>query len=95
MHAPLKANVVWAYDFVFDTTAEGHNIKCLTVIDEYTRECLAVDVVGSIRSKRFIEVLSKLVSVHGAQLFMRSHNGPEFVSQAVLEWIAQSGMPRP
>ncbi len=52
LHAPFKANVVWAYDFVFDTTAEGGNIKCLTVIDEYTRECLAIDVAGSIRSKR-------------------------------------------
>jgi len=92
MHAPFKANVVWAYDFVFDTTAEGRNIKCLTVIDEYTRECLAIDVAGSIRSKRVIEVLSKLVSVHGAPLFMRSDNGPEFVSHAILEWIAQSGI---
>lgn len=92
MHAPFKANVVWAYDFVFDTTAEGRNIKCLTVIDEYTRECLAIDVAGSIRSKRVIEVLSRLVSVHGAPLFMRSDNGPEFVSHAILEWIAQSGI---
>jgi putative transposase len=92
MHAPFKANVVWAYDFVFDTTAEGRNIKCLTVIDEYTRECLAIDVAGSIRSKRVIEVLSKLVSVHGAPLYMRSDNGPEFVSHAILEWIAQSGI---
>jgi len=92
MHAPFKANVVWAYDFVFDTTAEGRSIKCLTVIDEYTRECLAIDVAGSIRSKRVIEVLSKLVSVHGAPLFMRSDNGPEFVSHAILEWIAQSGI---
>ena len=84
--------MVWAYDFVFDTTAEGRNIKCLTVIDEYTRECLAIDVAGSIRSKRVIEVLSKLVSVHGAPLYMRSDNGPEFVSHAILEWIAQSGI---
>ena len=90
--APCSANSVWAYDFVFDTTAEGRNIKCLTVIDEYTRECLAIDVAGSIRSKRVIEVLSKLVSVHGAPLFMRSDNGPEFVSHAILEWIAQSGI---
>jgi putative transposase len=92
MHSPFKANVVWAYDFVFDTTAEGQQIKCLTVIDEYTRECLAIDVAGSIRSKRVIEVLSRLVSVHGAPLFVRSDNGPEFVSHAILEWIAQSGI---
>jgi putative transposase len=87
-----NANFLWAYDFVFDATAAGQQIKCLTVVDEFTRECLAIDVAGSIRSKRVIEVLSRLVSVHGAPLFMRSDNGPEFVSRAVLEWIAQSGI---
>jgi putative transposase len=50
-YTPIKANAVWAYDFVFDTTAQGQQIKCLTVIDEYTRECLAIDVAGSIRSR--------------------------------------------
>ncbi len=89
---PFKANTVWAYDFVFDTTAAGQQIKYLTVIDEYTRECLAIDVAGSIRSKRVIEVLSGLVSLHGAPLFLRSDNGPEFVSLAILEWISQSGI---
>ena len=92
IHTPFKANMVWAYDFVFDTTATGQQIKCLTVVDEFTRECLAIDVAGSIRSKRVIEVLSRLVSVHGAPLFMRSDNGPEFVSHAILEWIAQAGI---
>lgn len=62
------------------------------MVDEYTRECLAIDVAGSIRSKRVIEVLSRLVSLHGAPLFMRSDNGPEFVSHAILEWIAQAGI---
>lgn len=92
VHTPLKANMVWAYDFVFDTTASGQQIKCLTVMDEYTRECLAIDVAAAIRSKRVIEVLSRLVSLHGAPLFMRSDNGPEFVSQAILEWISGSGI---
>ncbi len=92
IHTPFKANMVWAYDFVFDTTASGQQIKCLTVVDEYTRECLAIDVAGAIRSKRVIEVLSRLVSLHGPPLFMRSDNGPEFVSQAILEWISASGI---
>jgi putative transposase len=61
-----NANFLWAYDFVFDATAAGQQIKCLTVVDEFTRECLAIDVAGSIRSKRVIEVLSRLVSTHGA-----------------------------
>lgn len=91
-HTPFKANMVWAYDFVFDTTAQGQQIKCLTVIDEYTRECLAIDVAGSIRSQRVIEVLARLVSIHGAPLFMRSDNGPEFVSHAILDWISRAGI---
>lgn len=92
---PFKANAVWAYDFVFDTTAEGQQIKCLTVIDEYTHECLAIDVAGSIRSRRVVEVLSRLVSIHGAPLFMQSDNGPEFVIHAILEWISQAGSQPP
>jgi putative transposase len=87
-----RANHVWAYDFVFDACANGQQLKCLTVIDEFTRECLAIDVAGSIRSGRVIEVLSKLVSVHGAPAYLRSDNGSEFVSRAVLRWLRQSNI---
>ena len=83
-------NQVWAYDFVFDACANGQQLKCLTVIDEFTRECLAIDVAGSIRSARVIEVLARLISRHGAPQFLRSDNGPEFVSQAILEWLAKA-----
>lgn len=85
--APTAINHVWAYDFVFDTCADGRTLKCLTVIDEFTRECLAIDVAGGIRSARVIEVLTQLVSVHGAPRYMRSDNGPEFVARAVLRWL--------
>jgi len=88
----LEANHVWAYDFVFDACANGQQLKCLTVIDEYTREALAIDVAGSIRSGRLIEVLTKLVSQHGAPKYLRSDNGPEFVSKAVLKWLLQSNI---
>lgn len=67
-------------------------IGTLTVIDEYTRECLAIDVAGGIRSRRVIEVLSKPVSERGAPLYMRSDNGPEFVSHAILKWIIESNI---
>jgi putative transposase len=83
---------VWAYDFVFDACANGQQLKCLTVVDEYSRECLAIDVAGSIRSGRVIEVLSKLVSVHGSPQHLRSDNGPEFVSRAVLKWLTQANI---
>jgi putative transposase len=80
-------NHVWAYDFVFDTCANGQILKCLTVIDEWTRESLAIDVAGGIRSGRVIEVLTQLVSVHGAPRYLRSDNGPEFVAAAILRWL--------
>lgn len=92
---PLPAteqNHVWAYDFVYDACANGQQLKCLTVVDEHTREALAIDVAGSIRSGRVIEVLSKLVSEHGAPRHLRSDNGPEFVSKAVLKWLATSNI---
>ncbi len=87
---PSGPNGVWAYDFVFDACANGQQIKCLTVIDEFTRECLAIDVAGSIRSKRVIEVLAKLVSERGAPQALRSDNGPEFVSNRILEWLVEA-----
>jgi putative transposase len=77
---------------VFDACADGRQLKCLTVIHEWTRESLAIDVAGSIRSGRIIEVLTKLVSVHGAPKFLRSDNGPEFVSAAVLKWLTDEGI---
>lgn len=92
---PLAAeagNQVWAYDFVFDACANGQQLKCLTVIDEFTRECLALDVAGSIRSRRVIEVLAKLVSVRGAPKYLRSDNGPEFVSRAILKWLGTANI---
>jgi putative transposase len=85
-------NQVWAYDFVFDACANGQTLKCLTVIDEFTRESLAIDVAGSIRSGRVIDVLTRLVSTHGAPRYLRSDNGPEFVSRAVLRWLQEAAI---
>lgn len=90
--APTVANQVWSYDFVFDWAANGQQIKCLTVVDEFTRESLAIDVAGSIRSRRVIEVLARLVATRGAPKVLRSDNGPEFVSRALLAWILGSGI---
>jgi putative transposase len=92
VHAPDGANQVWAYDFVFDAAANGQQLKCLTIVDEYTRESLAIDVAGSLRSGRVIEVLAKLISVHGAPRYLRSDNGPEFVSKALLRWARDAGI---
>jgi putative transposase len=90
--APSGPNQVWSYDFVFDRCANGQQLKCLTVTDEFTKEGLAIDVDGRIRSPRVIDVLSRLVSERGAPSFLRSDNGPEFVSKALLSWIVGQGI---
>ena len=87
--APTTANSVWGYDFVFDACANGQQLKCLPVVDEFTRESLAIDVAGSIRSAGVIEVLSKLISVRGAPTYLRGDNGSEFVSVALLKWVVE------
>lgn len=89
---PVGRNSVWSYDFVFDACANGQSLKCLTVVDEYTRQCLAIDVAGSIRAGRVIEVLSRLISLHGAPAYLRSDNGPEFVSTELLQWAADENL---
>ena len=83
---PTARNHVWAYDFVFDTCADGRSLKCLTIVDEFTHECLAIDVAGSIRSARVIDVLGQLVSRHGAPRYLRYY-GPEFIATALLRWL--------
>lgn len=82
---PTAPCQVWAYDFVFDACANGQKLKCLTVVDEYTRQCLAIDVTGTIRSERVIEVLSQLMTQHGVPSLLRSDNGPEFISPQGVE----------
>ena len=89
---PTGLGHVWTYDFVFDACANGQQLKFLTVLDEYSRECLAIDVAGGIRSVRVIEVLTQLISVHGAPRYIRSDNGPEFVARAILRWLSQANI---
>jgi putative transposase len=85
--APVSPNQVWAYDFVFDAAAHGQQIKCLTIVDAFTHDSLAIDVAGSIRSARVIGILSRLISRHGAPACLRSDNGPAFVSYASLNYL--------
>ncbi len=88
--SPTAMNTVWSYDFVHDMCANGQKVKCLTVVDEYTRECLAIKVSGRIRSLDVIETLSRLMSTHGVPSYLRSDNGPEFISGALLDWASKS-----
>ena len=73
------------YDFVFDGCANGQKLKCLTVVDELSKESLFIDVAGSTRSQQLIEVLEKLISKRGCPLVLRSDNGPEFLDDVSFE----------
>jgi putative transposase len=79
---------VWSYDFLFDSTEGGTKLKILTVGDDFTRECLAIEVGASMRSDTVITLLARLVAEHGAPIYLRSDNGSEFIAHAVRAWLA-------
>ena len=74
---------VWSYDFAMDSTEEGRRLKIMPVVDEYSRECLSIDVERSITSEEVIDTLRRLFTRRGAPRFIRSDNGPEFIARAV------------
>lgn len=84
---PERSNHVWSYDFVVDQTRDGRPIKMLTVIDEFTRECLAIAVRRRITSAEVIEVMAELFLARGTPEFIRSDNGPEFIAEPLREWL--------
>ena len=88
---PERPNHVWSYDFVEDRTHNGRKLRMLNVIDEFTRECLAIRVDRKLRSTDVIDVLSDLFILRGVPGHVRSDNGPEFIAKAVREWIAGVG----
>lgn len=87
-----RPNQVWSYDFLHDRTERGTRLKWLPVLDEYTRECLSLEVESSLTAKDVIRTLDRLVQQRGAPEFIRSDNGPEFIAGAVKDWIARNGM---
>ena len=82
-----RPNEVWSYDFVSDQTRAGRWLKFLCVVDEFTRECLALEVGRSFRAKAVLTVLAALIARRGAPAHLRSDNGPEFVAKAVQAWL--------
>ena len=82
---------MWAYDFVQIRTRDGRAVRLLTIIDEYTRECLAIQAGRSIRSSDVIESLADLMTARGVPEHIRSDNGPEFTAKAVREWLGKVG----
>ncbi len=79
---------VWAYDFVAERTHDGRPVKILVVVDEYSRECLALVVARRLRSTDVLETLAELFMTHGVPAHIRSDNGPEFTAVLVRRWLA-------
>ena len=88
---PERPNHVWAYDFVEDRTRDGRKFRLLNVVDEFTRECLAIRVGRQLGAADVIDVLSDLFILRGAPSHVRSDNGPEFAANAVRGWISGVG----
>ncbi len=78
---------VWAWDFIFDRTANGRSIKWLSIIDEYTRECLALEVDRTMTSENVLDVLRDLFVIRGVPQHIRSDNGPEFIAEAIRRFL--------
>jgi putative transposase len=86
-HRAEHKDHVWAWDFIHDQTHDGRRLKWLSIVDEYTRECLALEVGRGMTSDRVIEVLVELFAVRGVPKHIRSDNGPEFIAAAIRRWL--------
>lgn len=86
-----QPNQVWSYDFVMDQTEDGRRLKWLPIVDEYTRECLRLEVERTMEAADVVDVLDALTAERGAPEFIRSDNGPEFIAQAVRDFLKKRG----
>ena len=84
-----RPNHVWCWDFIFDRTTAGSQLKWLSIEDEFTRESLALKVDRSITSEDVIDTLAELFAMRGVPAHIRSDNGPEFIAQAIQHWLTQ------
>lgn len=91
-HRAKHINHVWCYDFLLDQTIDGRPLKFLPIEDEFTRECLALEVQRSLTAEDVIGVLKFLFEARGSPQFIRSDNGPEFIAHAIRCWLAESGV---
>jgi putative transposase len=89
-HRAEHADHVWAWDFIHDRTQDGRPLKFLSIVDEYTRECLTLEVRRSFKSGDVIDVLKELFLIRGVPEHIRSDNGPEFIAQAIKAWLTSA-----
>jgi transposase InsO family protein len=83
-------NSIWAMDFIFDVTANGRSLKWLAIVDEFTRECLALEVSRQFKAGDVLDVLRELIAIRGTPGHIRCDNGPEFIANAVQQWLETS-----
>jgi transposase InsO family protein len=91
-HRPTHRNHVWAYDFVAIRTQDGRPVRLLTIVDEYTRECVAIEVARHLRADDVLHRLAELFVQRGVPEHIRSDNGPEFTAKAVRHWLVRVGV---
>jgi transposase InsO family protein len=85
-------NHVWSYDFVMDLTEDGRRLKMMPIVDEYSRECLSIEVERSITAEDVVSTLASVFRRRGEPAFIRSDNGPEFIARAIKRWLEVSGV---
>jgi len=89
---PLGKDHVWSYDFVSDRTESGGRLRLLNVVDEFTRECLTIEIARKFRGRDVVRTLAELFAIRGRPRYIRSDNGPEFASKAVRKWLKDTGV---
>lgn len=90
--APAGMNDVWAWDFIHDSLTDGRALKGFSIVDEYTRRCLALEMRRSIRSQDVRQILCRLLGQHGAPNGIRSDNGPEFIAKEIKRTLSDLGV---
>lgn len=91
-HRAEHKDHVWAWDFIHDRDERGRPLKWLSLIDEYTRECLALEVDRSMKAVDVVDLVSQVMAIRGAPQFIRSDNGPEFIAEALRRFLAAAGV---
>jgi len=86
MSIPALPNQVWSMDFMSDSLYNGRKVKIFNVLDDFNRQALAMEVDTSMNSKRVTEILDRLIEKHGKPITIRTDNGPEFMSNLLLDW---------
>ena len=91
-HRAERKDHVWAWDFIHDRTEDGRAIRWLSIVDEFTRECLCLEVARGMTSGDVIDLLIELFHTRGLPQFIRSDNGPEFIAKAIQHWLEKANV---